>query len=985
MARRTIFLSVSPLAMLAVATTAHAQDVDPADPQPQEMAETDSGATDTNDIIVTGSRIARRDYVSNSPISTVGSGAVEATGSSSIDTALIQMPQFTASTGSTTNSNGNGGQANIQLRGLGRSRTLVLLEGRRLPAANSDGSVDVNLIPTVMIDNVEVITGGASAVYGSDAIAGVVNFKLRRSIEGIEIAGQYGISDEGDAADRKISIAGGTKFADGRGNVMFSAEYAKRDLIYVSERPWTFGFPRDSVLPDGFVTFAANNQPTQAALNSVFAQYGVPGGAVRPGNNIGFNLDGSLFSTGLSVRNYRGSTDPNYITSNGVSLLADSRRFRPLQLPLERYTAFGKASYEFSDALTVFAQGLYSHSVATTQLNPSPSPGNSGISGVPVTNPFIPADLAALLASRPNPTATFDISLRPDQLGGRTADYTYETFQAVIGIEGKLPLGDWTYSLNGIYGSNNIDLVNTNWVTGSRINALVRAPDGGNSICAGGFNPFGDRPVSDACRAYFSPKLYGSSRLRQKIAEATVQGGLFDLPGGDVRAALGASYRKDSYANVVDPAIAAGDVFSSQGQTFSGAIDVKELYAELSLPILADTPFFHALNLDLAYRLSDYSTVGSIHTYKADGYWEPFRGLRFRGGYERAVRAPNIGEIFQPQTTNFAIIGLPGSFGSGDPCDINGAYLRGAGAAGVRALCLAQGVPNLLIDQYTSAQQAIRVRQAGNPALKEETADTFSVGAVITPKFSSSLFHDFSLSVDYYSINLKDAVGNITSNISLARCFNSDGVSNPNYDPANFFCSLTVRDGNTGTIFETQELKFNLGGYKTSGIDIQASWRTDLEAFGLGANSGTLAFNFVGSYLDTFKIKSLPGDPYLDYAGTIGNGQIDPVAISRPKFKSTVDVNYTIGDFRAGMRWRLIGKQRNAANVGTNGTAVGVEAVSYFDLNAGIKVSEMFDLWGTINNLTDRIPPVYPSAGSTDLATYDAIGRRYTVGIKARF
>lgn len=968
--------AASVVALTLCAGQAHAQT------QPDENASSsgDAAASDQEDIVVTGSRIARRDYISNSPISTIGQSELERTGSVTPDTALVQMPQFTASTGSSTNSNANGGQANIQLRGLGRQRTLVLMDGRRLPPANADGSVDVNMIPAALIENIEVITGGASAVYGSDAVAGVVNFKLRRSIDGIEIGAQAGISDKNDAADQRVSIAAGTDFADGRGNIMIAGEYANRDAVLVSERGYTFGASRDSISPFGTVGFAANNRPSQAALNTVFGRYGIAPGTVSPVNSIGFNPDGTLYSSGVVVANYRGSNDPDIAVSNGATIGYDGRRFRYLQLPLERYSAFARARFEASEALTLTLQGLYTRTDTGIQLNPAPVPGSRGISAVPVTNPFIPPEFRELLASRPNPTATFNVDLRPDAIGPRRRDFSYETYQLLAGAEGKLGLGDWSYAVSATYGRNQIDELATNYVSLSRLNAVTRAADGGASLCAGGYNFFGNAPVSDSCRRFLSPDLNGSTRLTQTIVEASFQGGLFELPGGSVRAAFGADYRKDEYAVRADPLVVAGDILAAAGQVFDGQIDVSEVFAELSLPILADMPFFHALNLDLGYRYSDYSNIGGVHTYKADGYWEPVKGVRFRGGYERAIRAPNIGENFQPQALGGTIIGLAGSLGSGDPCDINGAYRLGANAANVRALCLAQGVPAGLIDSYSYGQQTVVTISGGNPDLKQETADTFSAGFVLAPDLSSSLLRRFTLSADIYWIDVADAVGSITTNISLARCFNADGISNPTYAADNVFCSLIPRESGTGQIYEARELLFNLGGYKTSGIDVQANWETEL-----GDRAGSLTFNLVGSYLRNFKIQSLPSDRFLNYAGTIGNGQIDPVAISRPRVKGLATVTYRLDGFRGGLTWRYIGKMRNAANVGTNGTAAGVNAMNYFDLNLGYEVTPRFDVWATVSNLTDRTPPAYPSAGSSDFATYDAIGRKFTIGVRTRF
>ena len=949
-------------------------------------AHAQAAASETVDeVVVTGSRIARQDYSASTPISTISAAAVEKTGAVTLDTALKQRPQFVGSTGSTTNSNGNGGQANVQLRGLGRQRTLVLMDGRRLPPANSDGSVDINVIPSALIENVEVITGGASAIYGSDAVAGVVNIRMKHHFSGLELDAQYGAADNGDAEDYKISVALGGDFAEGRGNSVFSAEYANRNAIFIADRGYSVGANRDAVLPTGLVSFATG-APSQAALDAVFGRYGVAAGVVRSSNSFGFNPDGTLFTTGVTVQNFKQS-DPTLFTVTPTQVLAEGRQYRFLQLPLETYSFYNRTSYALTEGTQAFMQLFYSNNVGATQGNPVPSASNAttGVPLVPVTNPFIPADLRTLLASRASPTAGIALSKRFDALGGgRLVQNNNHTYQAVAGVEGRLPIMDWKWDFTGSYGKNEITTRYTNYVSRAALQSLLSAPDGGASICAGGFNPFGNNPVSKACADFIAKRLKSQREIEQRVVEGNVQGRLFALPAGDLRFAIGADYREDHYREDPDALIASGDTIAQAGAFFEGRSKVKEGYAELLIPIVKDLPFVKELSVDVGARISDYDTIGSVATYKADGSWKVVDQLTLRGGYERAIRAPSLGELYTPVVNAPGIIGLAGSLGSGDPCDIRGAYRTGANGAKVRALCLSQGVPQSLIDTYTFSQQSAGTRTGGNAALKEETADTFSIGAVWRPTIDHDLFRNVSLSVDYYSIKVKDAVGSITPTLTLSRCFNASGATNPAYAADNTFCQLVTRNPD-GTINLITGQSLNLGAYKTAGVDVQLDWRFDTEALGL-PDGGSLSVNLVTSWLDTFKILSLPGDPYLEYAGTIGNGQIDPVAISRPKWKSNLDLEYQNGPAMVGVIWRFFGKMDNAANVGaTNPTAVGVSSVSYFDLTARYRLSQKLELWGVVTNLTDKLPPVYPAAGSTDLATYDVIGRRFTLGVKARF
>jgi outer membrane receptor protein involved in Fe transport len=937
------------------------------------------------EVVVTGSRISRQDYSASTPVVTLGPSTLQKTGAVTLDTALKQQPQFVGSTGSTTNSSGNGGQANIQLRGLGRQRTLVLMDGRRLPPANSDGSVDINAVPTALIENVEIITGGASAVYGSDAVAGVVNIRMKHHFDGLEIDAQYGLAEHGDADDYKLSVAGGGDFANDRGSSVFSVEYANRKSILLSDRDFTLGASRDSVLPTGLVSFATG-APSQAAIDQVFGRYGVAPGVVKATNQFGFNADGTLFTTGQTVQNFRTPANPSLFFVSPKAVQVDGRPFRFLQLPLETYSVYSRSTYDLTADTHAFAQVLYTYGKGATQLNPLPAPSNasSAIPPVPVTNPFIPADLRTLLASRAAPTAPFALSKRFDASGARLWENTNNTLQIVGGLDGKLPVMDWTWDVSATYGRNKIDTIRTNYQSRSALQSLLSAADGGASICDGGFNPFGDRPISAACNAYINPRLRTVVDIDQRIVEANFQGGLLQLPAGELRFAAGAEYREDYFRNDPDPLTARGDIIANAGSFFEGRTEAKEAYGELLIPILKDLPLVKDLSADIGGRISDYNTIGSVGTYKADVSWKMVDSLTFRGGYERAIRAPNISELYSPVINSVSIIGLAGSLGSGDPCDIHGAYRTGPNAAQVRALCLATGVPASQIDTFTFNQQSAGTTTGGNPDLKQETADTFSVGAVWRPDLPWALVQNLSISLDYFNIDVRDAVGSITAPLTLSRCFNAAGTTNPSYDPANPFCQLTSRNAD-GTINLITAQSLNLGGYKTSGVDLQADWRFDTSALGL-QDGGQVSVNLLTSYLDSFKIKSLPGDPFLEYAGTIGNGQIDPVAISRPRWKSNLEADYTRGPATVGVTWRYIGKMSNAANVGaTVATAAGVPSVSYFDLSIRYRLNERLELWGVVANLADKQPPVYPTVGSTDLATYDVIGRRFTLGLKARF
>lgn len=957
-------------------------------PAPAETPPTqDSGST--QDIVVTGSRIARRDYQSSSPITTVSQDFIRSTGQPTVESALNAFPQFTPSAGAGTGGAGNqnrGGQASANLRALGAQRTLVLLDGRRMQPSNADGTVDLNTIPDILIDNVEVITGGASAAYGSDAIAGVVNFKLKSNLNGLIADAQYGITERGDGSTFNAGIAMGAKFADNKGHAMLALSYAERGSVFAPSRDFFQYSKVTTALPEGVLQVTAANLPSQAAVSRVFSQYGVSATVPRT-TEIGFNTDGSLFSRANPVANFRDSLTSIY--HDGNTLGYSTGDFGYLQLPLKRYSAFANADYEVADHITAYAQALFTDYSASFGIAAPVLGGSSGQQApIPVTNPFIPTDLAALLASRPNPTASFFITKRLNDVGLREQTDKYSVYQILAGLQGDVPGSDITYDVYASHGSTKAEITDRGYPSLSGVSALFAAADGGRSICDGGFNPFGNQPLSAACQTYLRRTITSNTEVKQTIVEATFTGSLFALPGGNVRFAAGADFRRNSYDFTPDGLATTTDLVNFvRQQPTRGSTEVKEVYTELLVPILTDKPFFRSLEASAAYRYSDYNTVGGVSTYKADLNWEVAPPLRLRGGYSRAVRAPNIGELYAATAQSAQSLGATGAVGSGDPCDVRSAY-RGAtasGAAQVRGLCLAQGVPNTLIDIYRDTNAQATFNTSGNLNLKEEVADTYSFGTVLRSPFSTPLLSGFTVSVDYYNIKLRQAVGSVTAPIAVAKCFNADG-SNPSYDPTNIYCGLISRRPESGLIGVVNSPLLNLGGYRTSGIDVQADWTIRLGDLGIDGNPGSLKLGGIVNYLDSFKIRNLIGSPFQEYAGTILNTQIDPLSSARPRWKSLVSATYTNDTFDIGVRWRYIDAMKNAGNVGNTGTVPGVKSVDYFDLLASVRIPGGLQLRAGVTNLLDRAPPqVSTVIGNTDYATYDLVGRRFFVGGRLTF
>lgn len=924
-------------------------------------------------IVVTGSRIARPDYESASPVVTVGQQLFAQTGSGSVDTVINALPQFVPSITSTSNNPSNAGQSNIDLRGLGSNRVLVLMNGRRIVPANGTGTVDLNLLPSSLVKNVEIISGGASAVYGSDAISGVVNFKLKNDFEGLEFDGNYGRTDLGDGEEYQATVSAGTKFADGRGRIMGAVSYADRSEVTNGDRDFSkvaLGWDGERFVPvgsgtieEGRVTVAGD----PAVIEALFNSYGFPGVTQT---TYGFNLDGTLFTLGTgapgSVLNFKG---PQTAAYNDASF---SYNFAPpnyLQLPLERTSVFLDGDFELTDRLTVYAQGIYADYTADTALASTP------LSNVftPPTNPFIPADLQQLLDSRDNPGARFPLTRRMTEIGPRTESNEYEVYQAILGLSGDL-FADWTFDVYGSLGKVDVSTVQNGNVSREAWETLTFAADGGVALC-GGFNPFGAGAISPECAAFISRTTTLTEEVEQNIIEATASGSLFELPAGKVMASVGYLYKEDSYEFSPDDTLARvlpDGRFDIAGFNaalpVSGDTDSNEVFAEVLVPILKDVPGAKRLDLTLGYRYADYSTVGGVDSYKGELMWRPVAPLSLRGSYQRAVRAPSVSELFSPQVPNFP------SYSNPDPCSVTSAARTGANAAAVRTLCLAQGIPASLIDSYNFNNTQVEGLSGGNPDLFEETADTFTAGFTFQSPSDNPWLSSLQLSVDYYSIEIEDYVTSVPARTFIARCY--DPAYNPTFAASNVFCGFFDRRAEDGNIINALESLANVGAIETSGIDVQIDWAADM-------GPGRFTMNWIVTFLDEWRIQEIPGDPFTSLEGTtayFGAGD------SFPEEKSTMNLAYKMGGLGFSAQWRYIGKMDDIGEPGFE-----LDSRNYFDLTASYAFGE-----GPLDGLTARLgvinvadedPVLYPSSqqANTDPTIYDVLGRRYFLNLNYKF
>jgi iron complex outermembrane receptor protein len=938
-------------------------------------AETAAAASDAlEEITVTGSLIKDPNHESSSPIIITTTDDLKQSGTLTLESALNQLPQFSPSGTAANGGQGTGGHATVNLHGLGANRNLVLLDGRRLPPTDIFGDVDINLIPESILSGVETITGGASAVYGSDAMSGVVNFITIKNFEGFAADAQYGNSQRGDFGQNSESLAFGTKFADDKGHLLVSVGNTHREALMGSSRAFY-----DLVTPSSFIgqgTFvpSATNLPNQTTLNNLFASYGAATPVSRT-LNLGFNDNGSLF-TQTGAKHYLGPTTGDFaIIGGNVRMPVGPQTI--IENPLERKSIFSKLDYELLPGVTYYGQFMYVDSDVLTSSGHSLTQFGA-LTTIPVTNPFIPADLRTLLASRPNPNAPFTWNGRYVGISNKAWDEDYKTSQFLSGLRGALPIRNWTWDIYAAYETTDHLQSNSNAVLKSQVQNLLNAPDGGSSICAGGFNPFGlvnSTNISAACQGYMTTTAKSSEQLTQLDIQGVAQGSVLTLPAGDVVVAVLADHRRNTYTYSPDSQLAEQNIEAViASQPSKGAIGVTEEALQIDIPLLADAPFAKKLNLGAAFRHSDYTTSGGVNSFEGDIKWTPAGNLLFRGGFQRAVRAPNIGELFAAASGTQVGFGTPPA-ATGDPCDIRSIARTGPNGSSVRTLCLEQGIPAAVIDTYEFPTTATAGLQQGNPALKPETANSFNFGLSWKSQASSPLLSGISASVDYYNIKINNVISVVPGLTALSKCYNLDG-SNPTYSPTNTFCALLQRDS-SGLLQLINTPYLNLGGLKTDGVDLQLAWSEALSDMGLSRVPGKAFVNTYIGFSPEYSIQTLPGTQFQNFAGT------NTIGSTFPRWKGLTTIGYQLGGGSVALRWRVQSAMEDVTAVTTPKTpGIGVDAYNLFDLIGSYEINKTWSLRGGITNLMDRGPAfVSSSQVNTDPSVFDVVGRSYFVGV----
>jgi len=970
--------------------------------------------TTLDQVSVTGSRIMRRDYEAESPVATVSREQIEISTGVTLEQKLNQMPQFVGSNGAVGNNTRTIGVATLNLRGIGDYRNLVLLDGQRLVPSTGTGVVDINIIPSIALSDIEVITGGASAVYGSDAISGVVNFQLNHHFEGMKARAQYGMTERGDGEEMQLGLLFGGKFADGRGHAMLGFEYTDRKQVMERERAFYHEAYRQAIgsiaRPQGFYQVGSQNLPSQAAFNDLFSGYGVSGN-VRVGD-VSFNDDLTLFAVSGGAANYRGELYPHYgVSANGIFFWNMQYEYGVLSNPLERYSGIGRFSFDLTETTQAYFRFYDTRYTAIGYGQPA-AVSSPWVIDVPYDADHpVPQDLATLLDSRPDPTANFQMGKSFRDMGGRVVEHNSGNDQYTFGLRGHLPWGTY-WSWDASFSSGRTRLVSEylqgaiNYRTMQELIALpgygAGASDPANGFsCTSGIQLFGPATMSDDCRHWLNARSRFLRESKQDVFEASLQGPLLEVSSGEILLAAGVGWRYNGYTFSPDPMVASTVTNNVAGifgaAPTSGSTHVKEVFFETLVPLLNGRKFAQELNLTLGYRRSDYNFSGAANTWKTDFNWRMHDALRFRGGYQRAIRAPNTIELFEGGVANTG--GWPGM----DPCSKTTTYPYGnttdnPNLVQTRQLCLDMGVPldngatgNPADDAYAFSIAATLGIPSGNTGLVPETAKTWTVGGVWNLQAEGERLRNLSVSLDYYDIKVVDSIGLLAPAEVYAKCFNADGVSNPGYSATNQYCALIERDdgSNNGTGIGTgvptrvNQLYMNLGGIHTVGVDLQLEMDFDFGRAG-GLNLGVIA-----NYLDRFELQSIEGEPWIDYAGTVGSTTTSTSlsALLLPNWKTLTTLSWAKGGWMSGLRWThypAVDYYMTRAN--PRDTTRGADAYDRFDLFAQWKLSPQLTLRANVDNLADKAPNQVTSVpGATVPASYDIYGRRYSLSIEYDF
>ncbi|MGW8134859.1 TonB-dependent receptor domain-containing protein [Sphingomonas zeae] len=942
------------LGAFAVGTAAQAQTAPAAGGNADVTSAPTTQQPEGGEVVVTGSRIASRTLQTAAPVAVVGQEEFQLSGSVNVESVINTLPQVIP--GSTAFSNNpGGGVSTLNLRNLGSNRTLVLVNGRRWVSYDTSQVVDLNTIPSFLLEGVDVVTGGASAVYGSDAIAGVVNFRLRNNLNGVLAGGQYGITERGDGRRYEAYVAMGGNLGD-RGHATVYGEYYNRDSVFQGARDFSRNAVGENDDSSALIPAGSSTTPF-GRVTSTYAAANCPTGNV-------FCSPGAYF-TAPGVSRRRTPTDLyNYAVDNY------------LMVPQERYLIGGYADYEFKDGHTAYMEATFVNNRVANELAPTPVTGTFNVNINSVASFLSASDVAALraldaIAGTGNTVGDGVVPLaiqrRINEAGRRNSLDERSAFRLLTGVRGDIT--DWlNYDAYYSYARTR----NANVQRGNISRSAFQA---GLNGTATPINVFGPGTLTPAMLDQITILAQNGDTSVLQVANASVSGSLFNLGlgGEDVGFALGGEYRKMSSEFIPDTALSSGDVIGfNAGDATSGSYNVKEIFGEIRVPLLADKPFFHRLELHGAGRYSDYSlaAVGGVWTYAGDVTWAPARDIMFRGQYQRAVRAPNVGELFGGQATGF--------YQANDPC----AQASAATNATVRNLCIATGVPAAAVGSSTvQLNSQLQATVGGNPNLQQETSDSYTAGVVLTPSFVPGL----SIRVDYFNIKVDNTISQLGGGVSNAinLCYNV--IQNVNSAYCQAFQGTRNALGQLDGTIAPQILNANVGRLQVEGVDFAADFNTRLGFSLLGGSETRLSAMLQGTYTSRSNltpVQDLPTEVNR-CAGKFGLICGTPVS----KWKWTSRVSLLDGPSTISMRWRHLSGVRDDDNTSTF-FVERIPAYDVFDLSFSFDVNNNMNWSFGINNLFDKQPKVLglnQEQANTYPGVYDVLGRDFFVAVRFNF
>ena len=907
-------------------------------------------ATLVEEVVVTGSRIVRANLDSPTAITTVDSQSIEMSGELNSADILRSLPATGVSGISSNNSNfttSNAGINTVELRNLGEDRTLTLVNGRRYVSGVAGSSaIDWNTIPTELIERVEVITGGASAIYGSDALAGVINVILKDDFEGVSITSSHGETLEfGDDTTDRFNLTAGGNFDGGKGNAVVSMTYTDEGGVYARDRKNT---EVDDIA--GCYIDSDNCQDSYAPFYSSYSESG-RFYALNDPSEANYTYDGGLVPWDADKYGF------------------NRQQFRRYSIPTERFLISSNLNYEISDSLEAFVETTFARTETQTELEPYPlSSDDLFIDGISIDNPYVPQELRDVAIAAGDEHIKF--VRRTTELDQRGSYAERQTFRALMGLRGEY--NDWNWDAFFGQGQMQDSQRGTGQLNISNFrNALNVVDDGnGNIVCAdqaavdegcAPINLFGKGSISQAAADYVSAPSIRDQRTKQTIAGINLNGTIMDLPAGPLSLATGWEYRDEYAADFPDALTRTGQNAGNKEDSTEGGYDVNEVYIEMEAPLLADLPGVQSLSVGAAYRYSDYNTIGDTDAYTGRVSWVINDDLRVRGQYARAVRAPNISELYAPGGENFANVS--------DPCDGVTATTPGVVADNCRAnpavaaRIEAEGV--FALDQ-PERQGTGGFTSKGNENLFTETSDSYTLGAIYEHDFGT--IGNMTLSLDWYSIEIEDLIDTVGRQTSVDFCYNASSYPNN-------FCDFVVRDTSgpafqQGEITEVNSGYINEGTLKTEGIDLQVQW-----GLAIGEGQLDLGLNY-GHTMEYTLTKFGNVDELVGEVGYFDDQWVGTVAYSLDRLMVQLETTY-LSDA--------------VPDVSSDyGFSTGEYVIH--DLFASYQFTDSISANMGVSNLLDEDAPIILSGipgnttgTDTNASVYNPIGRSAYVGVRMQF